>query len=272
MGGAVRGAKVRSAITLTVGEMVAKYKIDLERKHGKGWLAVGGGRVAYALKGLVEFCGKEDLAKFGPLKLKGLRRKMIAGEKLCRKEINARVTAIKKAFGWASTEGLMHANTWYAISAIGGLGHGGLGSRDNAPRGTVSREVVMATIEYIATPFDTVVKLICLTGGRPSEILNLRHGDINRNRPNLWIAKFGRNKSSRVITFNRKAQELLNPFISHMRYRPLFRRDSGEAFDHRALRKAVERGLREANGWRKVNGLELLPHWTPYMITKWGER
>ena len=260
-----RGRKAEDApeaVGLTVRTLAARYLRHLEAKKGADWISKkNGNRIPYALDALTNLYGCELAAEFGPLKLDAVRQALIVPGRLCRSEINARVSKVKATFKWAAGKELVPAAVSHALEAVEPLEPGDFETRDNKPRGDVPWAVVEKTLPFIPKPLDTVVRLLWLTGARPSEVLRLVAGDIDRSDPEQWVAVVVEHKTAhrttapRVLVFEQQAQRLLMPFLMRRADTLLFPGRAG-AYDHRALRQAVRRACQRAG----------VAPWSPYQI------
>jgi hypothetical protein len=87
--------------TLTVDDLCILYM-----EHADGYYRIDGkpttevGSIRQALRSLIQSCGATRAREFGPLKLKGVRSKMIdAGH--VRTSVNRRIERIRQMFKWA---------------------------------------------------------------------------------------------------------------------------------------------------------------------------
>jgi integrase len=89
--------------------------------------------------------------------------------------------------------------------------------KDTLPRLAVAVEHVEATMAFMPSPLRAIIRLLLLTGARPSEILRLRPCDINRTGE-VWAAVIREHKLSyrgvvRTLYFGPSAQAILRPFL-----------------------------------------------------------
>ncbi|MEZ5990665.1 MAG: hypothetical protein R3F30_16435 [Planctomycetota bacterium] len=257
--------------SLDIDDLCDHYLAFKEKQKGEAWMQSSGNRIRYAADALKAMFGTKPAMTFGPLDLHALRLSMIEGKKLCRDEINARICKIKGLFKWASTMQLVPSSVRNALAEVEAIRDEDFGVRINAPRTDVSEEVFEATLPYVAPNLDTVLRLLWLTGARPSEILRLRPMDLDRSEDDLWAVVLKDHKTAkrtrepRILLFGPEAQELLRPFLllpedellfkPEERFREQCRRKrkartstiyaSQEHYRARMRAQAIEEGLQE---------------------------
>jgi len=125
--------------------------------------------------------------EFSPKKLKEVRSKMVKAGTLCRSTVNRYIKYIKRIFAWGVEEELVNANVGLGLRAVKALREGEEGTFDHPEREAVPYEVVAATLPFLPPTVAAMVQLQWLTGMRPSEVFNMRVGDIDQSRGNgLW--------------------------------------------------------------------------------------
>ncbi len=87
-----------------VRDLIADYLVHLEQKHDAGWLHRNLDRIRLALRPVLELYGPNAVPGFTARSLQMVRSSMVATKRLCRREINSRVFAIRRAFRWAVAE------------------------------------------------------------------------------------------------------------------------------------------------------------------------
>ena len=149
-------------------------------------------------------------------------------------------------------------------------------------------EDVEATVNHMPSPLRGIIRLLLLTGARPSEILRLKRGDIDCTGP-VWSAVIREHKLSykgikRTLYFGPRAQNVLRPFLLRNDHAYLFSPKEAEAerhgncenhrradqlpnpkktdrvigdhYDHTGLAKAI----------RRVCDKHEIPRWTAYQL------
>jgi integrase len=240
----------KAADAVTVADVCTGYTAHQNRKHGDGWCKKTGrgGRVFYALETLRGVCGAELAAAFDLPRLEDVRSAMIATGKLCRGEVNARISAIRSAFKWAGRQKLVPRSVWAELADLEAVAEGEFGTHEGKDRKDAPVDAVLATLPHLPPPFDVVVELQLRTGARPSEILNLRRGDIDQSDPAFWVARLAKHKTAakgkeRRLVFDTAAQRALRPFLDRAADAPLFSPAEGDAEQRRRKREARETPL-----------------------------
>jgi hypothetical protein len=108
------------------------------------------------------------------------------------------MVALRGVFKWAASEELLPPSIWQGLQAVAGLREG------QANREPLTHEAV-------------AVKVLYHCGARPSELLTLRIGDIDRTGT-IWVAHIERHKNrakgkQRNLVFGAKSQALLAPML-----------------------------------------------------------
>lgn len=199
------------------------------------------GNMCAALKPVVELFGELPAEKFGPLALQRVRRSLLDTGRFCRKEINARIHRIRRAFRWAATEERIPGSVVHGLETVDGLKAGRCNARESKPVLPVPYEVVKATIPYLPPTVATMVKLQALTGARPGEVCSLRMRHLNRTGP-VWVATLDEHKNawrghSRTIFLEHSAQTLIKPYLQQDPEAFLFSPDRSERERHARQRQ-----------------------------------
>ena len=157
---------------------------------------------------------------FKPSSLKLVRSEMIQSRRFCRRLINVYTRHIISIFTWGVEEELVQPNTVLALKAVKLLAMGHAGTFDNAEREPVTDELIRRTLPFMPVTLAAMVKLQRLTGCRPSEIFNMRVGEIDRTTdPNLWLYQRPQHKTEnktkrkKVIPLGKIEQELISPYL-----------------------------------------------------------
>lgn len=210
---------------LTIDRMVDRFLDHLGRKHADEWKDNNYDRIRTALQPLRTLCGTEAASAFGPRKLQSVREFMIRrgqgtegrGKTLCRSEVNWRTNAVKRCFKWAVAEELVPGHIHHALTAVAGLREGEFGVREGKPRVPVPTESFEAVLPYLSRQVRALVRILWLTGARPSEVLRLRPSELDRSG-NVWACRLKKHKTSRygqsrTIHFGPEAQAVLAEFL-----------------------------------------------------------
>lgn len=160
--------------------------------------------------------GDKKAVTFGPNALRAVRQKWI-DDGLSISTINSYAGTIKQMFKWAASHEMIPVETYQALATLPGLRRGRGVGKDPQPREVVPQEDIDKTLEYLPRPLQAVVKLQLHTGARPSEILNLKRGDIDCTGE-VWVAIIRDHKMSyrgkeRRLFFGPRAKSVLRPFL-----------------------------------------------------------
>ena len=251
----------------------------------------------YAVGYLVEAYGELAVNEFSPKKLKSCRSQMVKTKKLCRRMVNDYTGRIKRIFAWGVEEELVSPSVYDAIRVVKILPKGSPGTFDNPPREAVPEWVIAATLPFLPLVVAAMVMVQYLTGMRPSEVFNMRVGDIDQSRDNgLWYYspkhKTEEHIGEKPIPLGQPEQKLIAPYLEGKkpeaavfsprqavkeraaeerarRKSPLTpsqlartqRQNIGEFYDKDSYRRAVEYAIAKGNR----HGVEI-PHWSPYLL------
>jgi integrase len=168
---------------------------------------------------LIDVYGELAVNDFSPKKLKVCRSQMVKAGTLCRKTINRYTGYIKRVFAWGVEEEIVESNVIHALRVVGDLKKGEQGTFDHPPREDVPLWVVIATLPFLAPVVAAMVMIQWLTGMRPSEVFNMRVGDVDRNQNNgLWYYTPESHKTEKYIgkksiPLGKPEQELIAPYL-----------------------------------------------------------
>ncbi len=216
---------------LTVADLLARYW-----EHAAGYYRKNGAPtseldcIRQAVRPLAALYADTPAADFGPVGLKTVRERMIAAG-LSRGYINRHVSRIKRAFRWATAEGMIPAAVVHGLAAVPGLKRGRCEARETDPVRPVPDAHVNAVLPFLSRQLAAVVKLQLLTGGRSGEVLGMRACDLNTEAA-VWEFRPASHKTEhhgkeRVLFLGPRAQEVVKPFLKPDLSAWLF--DAGEA-------------------------------------------
>ena len=124
-----------------------------------------------------------------------------------------------RVFVWGCEEELVQPNTAGALKMVKHLPEGHPGTFDNEERENVHDEIVRRTLPFLPPTLRAMIILQRLTGCRPSEIFNMRVGEIDRTRENgLWYYmprthKTKKRTGKKIIPLGLPEQELIAPYL-----------------------------------------------------------
>jgi integrase len=156
---------------------------------------------------------------FKPKSLKLVREEMIKSRRFCRNTINKYTRFVATVFGWGVENELVQETTWRALKIVRSLPKGHVGTFDHDERESVPDDVVIRTLPFMPPTLRAMVQLQRILGMRPSEIIRMRVGDIDRTRGNgLWYYIPGRYKTARyvgkiIFPMGKPEQDLIAPYL-----------------------------------------------------------
>ena len=163
---------------------------------------------------------------FKPSNLKMVREAMIKArrkdgrQRFCRGMINDYVCRIVRIFHWGVEEGVVLSDTAAVLKAVKPLPEGYPGTFDHDEREDVLDEVIRATLPFMPPTLQAMIKLQRLLGCRPSEIFNMRVGQIDKHSdPEFWLYRLAQHKTKKtakrkkIIPLSKIEQEILAPFL-----------------------------------------------------------
>ena len=211
------GEKDKPQNALTVNQVVLAFWRHAESyyvKNGKPTSELS--CLKQSLRPVKRLYGNKPATDFGPLALKAVRAEMI-GRGLCRKMINDHVGRVKRVFKWAVAEELVPPHVYHGLMALTGLRRGRTKAPESEPVRPVPKANIDAVRPFLSRQLQAVVALQELTGMRPSEVLNMRVGDLDVVGK-LWQYEVSDHKTAhfgheRVVELGSKAQEIIKPFL-----------------------------------------------------------
>ncbi|MGO8903919.1 MAG: tyrosine-type recombinase/integrase [Isosphaeraceae bacterium] len=242
--------------TLLVGEIVLKFFEHAKTYYVKGGTPTGEHvTIRCCLRPLVKRFGELPAREFGPKKLKLVREDMIELG-WSRRYCNKAVGIVKRCFTWAASEELVSGETAMALKTVQGLQEGRTAAREKPKVEPVSDADIDATLPHVSELVADAIRVMRLTGARPSEALAMTGDAIDRTDPSLWVFRLESHKCShkdknRAIMIGPKCQEVLSPC--------LVKTEPGAVLfpmDRTSLRRAVDRGCKRAG----------VKNWSPNMV------
>jgi integrase len=257
----------------------------------------------YAVGYLAEVYGELAVNEFSPKKLKLVRSQMVKAGTLCRDTVNRYTKYIKRIFAWGVEEEFVNANVSHGLRVVKALREGEEGTFDHAEREAVPNDVIDATLPFMPPTVAAIVQVQWLTGMRPSEVLNMRVGDIDQSRSNgLWYYspkhKTEQHIGKKPIPLGKPEQKLIAPYLigkkladSVFSPKTAQRERAAEARANRKSKHTPSQRERDAkraeknvcrvgdfydhNGYRRAvqyaiekgnrHGVKI-PHWSPYLL------
>jgi integrase len=218
---------------LTVGDVAAKFMAHarLHYRHPDGTATSEVNNYAQAFKRLAELYGPTPAAEFSPLKLKALRRRWV-DDGICRPQVNGRAGRIRRMFKWAAAEELV-------------------------PVAPASDADINAVLPYLRGPARDLVRLLRVTGMRPSEACTLRWGDIDQTA-DVWVYRPLRHKTgwrgkARVVLLGPQARGIMAAYAGKDPAACVFDpRDAVAGLHAERAERRVTRYYASRQGWQKA--------------------
>ena len=177
-----------------------------------------------ALEFALDLYGHLLVDEFSPMKLKTVREEIVRSKRFCRNIINRNVGRILTVLSWGVEHELVEPRTIHRLREVKPLPKGAPGTFNHKKRRNVPVNAIRRTLPYLPPILRAMVVIQWLTGCRPSEIFNMRVGEIDQNpenAPGLWYYKPTHHKMERydddgdekVIPLGRPEQQLLAPYL-----------------------------------------------------------
>lgn len=188
--------------------------------------------------------------------------------RLARTTINAYLHCLQSVYRWGELEDKVPEQTNAVIQSVKGLKRSEGGVKETKIRQPVDFGLVEATLPYLHDTPATIVRLLMLTGARPSEICGLSLADIHKDEKNgVWVYQPPEHKTAhrglpRTIVFGAEAIDLLTTYMQKHRIKSgrVFRVEDKRAktihYSQLLLRHRIGIATREGG----------LTYWTPYQI------
>lgn len=165
---------------------------------------------------LVERFGSMKADKFTEIELTLLQQAM-CDKDWCRNVVNRRIVRIRTVWRWAELRGLVPPGSWARLRAVRPLMPSSRLARSTEPIKPCEPEDLERVAVCASPPVAAVLRLMLLTGARPSELYRMRTCDINRTEE-LWTYEPVHHKTEhhgrqRVIFFGPRAQHILTPWL-----------------------------------------------------------
>jgi len=217
---------------ITVVELLAAYL-----EHARGYYQKDGqptkhlGMVKLAIREFRAMYGREPADAVGPLAIAAFQERLIERGRtprgkqadqpplpLARGYVNKTVAVIRLAFKWGVSRELIPASVHVAISTAPGLRKGRSKAREPGPVLPIDDATFEATLPHLPPVVADLVRLIRLTGARPTEACQIRPGDVDTSSE-PWIYKPASHKNAhrdqeRRILLGPRARAILGPYLN----------------------------------------------------------
>ena len=187
-----------------------------------------------------------------------VRQKMINADH-SRRYINKNVDRIKRMFKWAAGQELISGSIAQSLWAVAGLKKGRTEARETDPVEPVSDATVEATLHFLPDVVAEMARFQRLTGCRPSEVCELRPGEVDRDA-DVWEYRPSSHKTEhhgrgRVIFIGPLAQAVLLRYLARSAqsycFRPIDSEAKRRAAQHAARRTPISCGNRSGSNRRR---------------------
>jgi integrase len=213
----VAGAE-QPAAPLSLDAMLDAYlrAMEAERPQEDGGTTGNVRDSRRAFKPLRDAFGTVPAASFDSLLLQEFRKRLIDRGRV-RKSINLDINRIRTAFRWGTEQKLIPATVWYELRAVKAVRPGQFGVAEGRKVQPVDTSIVDAILSHLSPTVAAIVRLQALTGARPSEILKMTPGEIDR-ADNGWVYTPSKHKTAyrgktRVIPLGPRARAVLQPLL-----------------------------------------------------------
>jgi integrase len=134
--------------------------------------------------------------------------------------VNDYTRRIVTMFHWGVSEEYVKSDIAAALKTVKTLQEGYPGTFDHEEREHVPDDVVKRTLPFMPPTLRAMVQIQRMTGCRPSEIFNMRVGQIDRNSdPELWLYRPAHHKTEKktkrkkIVPLGKPEQELIAPYL-----------------------------------------------------------
>lgn len=251
-----------------------------------------------SLQSLVDLYGTECGADAGPRWIMALQNHFVA-KKHCRNYVNKQVNRIRRFFRWCCSRELLPAELYHKLVCVESLKIGRTAARETAEIQPVARKHIETVLPFLPPTIRAMVQLQYLCGMRPQDVCHLRPCDIDRTS-DVWLFspidhKNAHRGQSLVKAIPLVAQAILSPYLSRddaafcfdpreseanrlaelrkqrkspvqpsQQHRNRDRRSKmlRERYDSVTYRRAVVRGIENANRAAIQRGEKPMPPWS----------
>jgi len=210
-------SRTPAAPTLTIADLVTKFTHHARThyRHPDGTPTSEVNNYAQAFKRLIELYGSAAAIEFTALKLKALRQRWVE-DGICRPQVNARAGRVRRLFKWGAGEELVPLAVYQSLAIVPGLKRGRCEATEPEPVVPVLDAHFHAALPYLRGPARDLVRLLRLTGMRPSEGCQLRWRDIDQT-DDVWSYQPGRHKTNwcgktRIVLLGPQARAIITAY------------------------------------------------------------
>ena len=196
---------------------------------------------------LAECVPNSDTSTFGKKSL-FLFQNFLTG-KYDRNYCNRLVNCIRRVFKWATLVDLVTSAMSYELSLIPPLRQGDRRCRENKKRTDVPDQHIKAVKPYLKPMYADMLGLQEMTGMRPSEVCNIKAGEINTQWDGVnWlyqpeIHKTAGKNIARAFILPKQCQEILAKYLSCNATEPVFKNLHGKAVSPNEYSRKIKRTI-----------------------------
>jgi integrase len=156
------------------------------------------------------------IGEFGVPELKAVREAMVTDGRV-RNQVNKRVSMIRSFVRWCVEERLAPAVVLTELKAVRPLAAGRCGAVEGKAVQPADPATVEKAVPFMPPAVRAIVKLLRLTGARPTELMTMRPRDLDR-AGDTWAYTVSRHKGSwrgksRLIHLGPEARAVLSPWL-----------------------------------------------------------
>lgn len=248
------------AITLAV--LLSKYCEASLEEVKPGWRKLKRDNLKQVCEIALSLYSSVPVENFGPLAFQEVRKQMAKVPGRSRGYVNGLCSKLRSAFRWGVSQELVSQQCYDRLLTVRDLGMGQFGLPEGKKVKPVDLEMVATVLPFLNDRMADILRLLMLTGARPSEILNLRPAELTQDSEGFYYEpsqhKTEKKNCKRVIYFNIEARLILRrrwPAESNGLFFPSDSKPS-VAFLSQVLRTVVHRACERAG----------IPPFNPYQI------
>jgi integrase len=209
-----------SPITITVGEIVARWFVAMEAGCLKKWVGQHHGEwyeMRQVSAPLLDLYAGAPAIEFGPVALKALRQRFVQAG-LSRNGVNRRTGRIKRFFRWAVSEELLPGSVIHALDSVPQLRPEESEARELPRIAPADPAHVEACLPFLLPMVADMVRIQRLTGMRSGELVRMRAEEIDRTG-DVWVYRPARHKTAhhgheRIVLIGPQAQQILAKYLA----------------------------------------------------------
>jgi integrase len=179
---------------------------------------------------LCSLFGSTAAVDFGPLALRAVRDRMLAGDPeqkpprkpWSRKTVNLQVNRLRQMFRWAAGQQLLPIFVYDTLRAVENLKAGRSTVPEPKAIGPVQTTHVDAIEDHVSAQMWGMICLQLHTGMRPGEVCRLRPADLDMNDNAMRVYRPAHHKTAhrgrtRIVSLGPRAIEVIRPYVTGRR-------------------------------------------------------